>query len=108
MKLRQATSIFGRLADEDSVEVNGRTMLKHSTISISTDGRRTAQEVPPELSGSFHAITGANGWFRTEGIADLNAEEINVDSIRVLYRIGHHCLSGAGGCSPYPQVSIHD
>jgi hypothetical protein len=48
-------------------------------ISISTesgDGRHN--DVKRELSGVFHAITGANGRFKTGQIMDVKAEGIDV------------------------------
>jgi len=58
---------------------NGKTILENSMISVSTesgDGRHN--DVKRELSGIFHAITGANGRFRTGEIADVNSEGIDV------------------------------
>ena len=48
-------------------------------ITISTesgDGRHN--DVKRELSGVFHAITGANGRFKTGQIMDVEAEGIDV------------------------------
>ena len=40
--------------------------------------RRTTHDVKRELSGIFHAITGANGRFKTGEIMDVGAEGIDV------------------------------
>ena len=58
-----------------AVEANGKTILENSLITISTesgDGRHN--DVKRELSGVFHAITGANGRFKTGQIMDVGAE----------------------------------
>ena len=63
----------------DCVEANGRTILENSLITISTesgDGRHN--DVKRELSGVFHAVTGANGRFKTGQILDIGAEGIDV------------------------------
>jgi hypothetical protein len=79
MKLREVAYFLGRLADQDSIDANGQTILENSMISVSTesgDGRHN--DVKRELSGVFHAITEANGRFRTGDIADVNSEGIDV------------------------------
>ena len=61
------------------MDANGKTILENSLITISTesgDGRHN--DVQRELSGVFHAITGANGRFRTGEILDVNAEGVDV------------------------------
>ena len=53
--------------------------MENSLITISTesgDGRHS--DVKRELSGVFHAITGANGRFKTGQILDVGAEGIDV------------------------------
>ncbi len=64
---------------ENSVEGNGRTILENSLITISTesgDGRHN--DVKRELSGVFHAMTGANNRLKTGQILDVGAEGIDV------------------------------
>ena len=79
MKLQEVAYFLGKLADEDSVEANGKTILENSMITVSTesgDGRHN--DVKRELSGVFHAISGANGRFKTGQIQDVNSEGIDV------------------------------
>ncbi|MBI1246263.1 DUF1552 domain-containing protein [bacterium] len=79
MKMREVAHFLKRLDDKDSVESNGRTILENSMITVSTesgDGRHN--DVKRELSGVFHAITGANGRFKTDQIMDVGAEGIDV------------------------------
>ncbi len=79
MKMREVAYFLSKLDDPDAVEANGKTILENSMITISTesgDGRHN--DVKRELSGVFHAITGANGRFKTGEILDLNAEGIDV------------------------------
>ncbi len=79
MKMREIAYFLQRLNDADSKEVNGKTILENSLITISTesgDGRHN--NVKRELSGVFHAITGANGRFKTGQIMDVGAEGIDV------------------------------
>ena len=79
MKMREVAYFLSRLDDADAMEANGRTILENSMITISTesgDGRHN--DVKRELSGVFHAITGANGRFKTGEIMDVNAEGIDV------------------------------
>ncbi len=79
MKLQEVAYFLGKLADQDSVEANGKTILENSMITVSTesgDGRHN--DVKRELSGVFHAISGANGRFKTGQIQDVNSEGIDV------------------------------
>lgn len=79
MKLQEVAYFLGKLADKDSVEANGKTILENSMITVSTesgDGRHN--DVKRELSGVFHAISGANGRFKTGQIQDVNSEGIDV------------------------------
>ena len=79
MKLNEVAYFLKRLDDKDSREANGRSILENSMITISTesgDGRHS--NVKRELSGVFHAITGANNRFKTGQIMDVNAEGIDV------------------------------
>ena len=60
-------------------EANGRSILENSLLTISTesgDGRHN--DVKRELSGVFHAVTGANGRFKTGQIMDVKAEGLDV------------------------------
>jgi hypothetical protein len=79
MKMREVAYFLGRLSAKDAKEANGKTVLENSMITISTesgDGRHS--DVKRELSGVFHAITGAGGRFKTGQILDVNAEGIDV------------------------------
>ncbi|MBT6846412.1 MAG: hypothetical protein HOA14_03235, partial [Planctomycetaceae bacterium] len=79
MKMREVAYFLHQLNDKNSLEVNDRTIMENSMITISTesgDGRHN--DVKRELSGVFHAITGANGRFKTGQIMDVGAEGIDV------------------------------
>lgn len=79
MKMRELAYFLSRLASEDCREANGKTILENSLITISTesgDGRHN--DVKRELSGVFHAITSANGRFKTGQMLDVGAEAIDV------------------------------
>lgn len=79
MKMREIAYFLHKLSDSDSVEANGKTILENSLLTISTesgDGRHS--DVKRELSGIFHAITGANGRFKTGQTLDVGAEGIDV------------------------------
>jgi len=79
MKLRETAYFLGLLADEESMEANGRTILENSMMTVSTesgDGRHN--DVKRELSGVFHAVTGANGRLKTGEIVDANAEGLDI------------------------------
>ena len=79
MKMREVAYFLGRLCDNDSLDPNGKTILENSMITVSTesgDGRHN--DVKRELSGVFHAISGANGRFKTGEIVDVNSEGIDV------------------------------
>lgn len=79
MKMREIAYFLQRLDDAECMESNGRTILENSLITISTesgDGRHN--DVKRELSGIFHAITGANGRFKTGQIMDVGKEGIDV------------------------------
>ena len=79
MKMREVAYFLGRLDDSESRDVNGRTILDNSMITISTesgDGRHN--DPKRELSGVFHAITGAGGRFKTGEILDVGAEGLDV------------------------------
>ncbi|QDT08442.1 DUF1552 domain-containing protein [Planctomycetes bacterium K23_9] len=77
MKMREVAYFLKRL--DSSKDVNGKSILENSCITISTesgDGRHN--DVKRELSGIFHAITGANGRFKTGQIMDVGAEGVDV------------------------------
>jgi hypothetical protein len=79
MKMREVAYFLQRLSGPESREANGKTILENSLITISTesgDGRHN--DVKRELSGIFHAVTGANGRFKTGRILDVGAEGIDV------------------------------
>jgi len=79
MKMREVAYFLRRLDGTDSMEANGKTILENSLITISTesgDGRHN--DTKRELSGVFHAISGANGRFKTGRIMDVAAEGLDV------------------------------
>jgi hypothetical protein len=79
MKMREVAYFLQRLDGPESMEANGKTILENSLITVSTesgDGRHN--NVKRELSGVFHAITSANGRFKTGQIMDVGAEGIDV------------------------------
>lgn len=94
MKMHEVAYFLKRLDGEDSIEANGKTLLENSLITISTesgDGRHN--DVKRELSGIFHAVTGANGRIKTGQIMDVGAEGLDVyntilQSMKVVDRLG--------------------
>ena len=79
MKMREVAYFLSRLASDECREANGKTILENSMITVSTesgDGRHN--DVKRELSGVFHAISGANDRLKTGEIVDVNAEGIDV------------------------------
>ena len=79
MKMREVAYFLKRLDEEESLEANGKTILENSMVTISTesgDGRHN--DVKRELSGVFHAVSGANGCFKTGQIMDIGAEGLDV------------------------------
>ena len=79
LKMREVAYFLGRLDGDDCREANGATVLENALITVSTesgDGRHS--DVKRELSGVFHAVTGAAGRFRTGQIMDLGQEGIDV------------------------------
>jgi hypothetical protein len=79
MKMREVAYFLGKLAGSECLEPNGKTILENSLFTISTesgDGRH--DNVKRELSGIFHAVTGANGRFKTGQILDLGVEAIDL------------------------------
>ena len=79
MKIREVAYFLSRLDDAESKDANGKTILENSLITVSTesgDGRHN--DVKRELSGVFHAVTGANGRIKTGQVMDVNAEGLDV------------------------------
>ena len=79
MKMREVAYFLQQLDSKNAQEANGKTILENSLITISTesgDGRHS--DVKRELSGVFHAITGANGRFKTGQIMNVKAEGLDV------------------------------
>ncbi len=79
MKLNGIAHFLGLLDSEEAREANGRTILENALITISTesgDGRHN--DVKRELSGIFHAVTGAGGRFATGQILEANAEGLDL------------------------------
>ena len=94
MMLGEVAHFLQRLDSPECQEANGKTILENSLITISTesgDGRHN--DVKRELSGVFHAISGANGRFKTGQIMDVGAEALDlyntmVDTLGVSQRLG--------------------
>ncbi|MDP7204585.1 MAG: hypothetical protein QGH11_03395, partial [Pirellulaceae bacterium] len=94
MKMREVAYFLKLLDGPDARETNGKTILENSLITISTesgDGRHN--DVKRELSGVFHAISGANGRFQTGQIMDVGAEGLDLyntmlDAMGVPGRLG--------------------
>lgn len=77
MKMREVAYFLSRL--DETKEANGKSILQNTCITISTesgDGRHS--DVKRELSGIFHAITEANGRFKTGDIMDVGMEGVDV------------------------------
>jgi len=77
MKMREVAYFLQQL--DNVKEANGKSLLENSMITISTesgDGRHNDSK--RELSGVFHAISGANGRFKTGQIMDVGHEAIDV------------------------------
>ena len=77
MKMREVAYFLKRL--DETTEQNGKSILENSCITVSTesgDGRHS--NVKRELSGVFHAITGAGDRFKTGQIMDVGAEGLDV------------------------------
>jgi hypothetical protein len=94
LKMREVAYFLQRLDGPESKEPNGRTILENSLVTISTesgDGRHN--DVKRELSGVFHALTGADGRFKTGRTLDVRAEALDVyntllDGMGVAERLG--------------------
>jgi hypothetical protein len=94
LKMREVAYFLKRLDNVDSMEGNGKSILENSLFTVSTesgDGRHS--DVKRELSGVFHAISGANGRFKTGQIVDVGAEGLDVyntmlQGMDVNYKLG--------------------
>lgn len=79
MKMREVAYFLNQINDDEAIEENGRTIMENALITISTesgDGRHN--DVKRELSGVFHAVSSANGRFKTGKMLDIGAEGIDV------------------------------
>lgn len=77
MKMREVAYFLNKL--DELQDINGRSVLENSMLTVSTesgDGRHNDSK--RELSGIFHAISGANGRFKTGEIMDVGREGIDV------------------------------
>ena len=77
LKMREIAYFLSRL--DESKDANGKSILENSMITVSTesgDGRHNDPQ--RELSGVFHAISGANGRFKTGQIMDLGREGLDL------------------------------
>ena len=77
MHLQEVAHFLKRL--DQITDANGKTALENSMVTVSTesgDGRHS--DPKRELSGIFHAISGANGRFKTGQILDIGAEGLDV------------------------------
>ncbi len=100
MKMREVAYFLKRLDGKDSIEANGKSILENSLFTISTesgDGRHS--DVKRELSGVFHAMTSANGRFKTGQMLDVGAEGLDVyntilDGMGVSDRMGPNDREG--------------
>lgn len=79
MKMRELAYFLEKLNNDDAMDSNGKSILENMLLTISTesgDGRHS--DVKRELSGVFHAITSANGRFKTGDVMDVGAEGLDV------------------------------
>ncbi|MEM9018438.1 MAG: DUF1552 domain-containing protein, partial [Verrucomicrobiota bacterium] len=95
MKMNEVAYFLTQLHEgEECREANGRSILENTMLTISTesgDGRHN--NVKRELSGVFHAITGANGRFKTGEVLEAKAEGIDLynsmlEAMEVEQRLG--------------------
>ena len=92
MKMREVAYFLTKV--DQIKDPNGKTALENSMITVSTesgDGRHS--NVKRELSGVFHAVSGANGRIKTGEIIDVKAEGIDVyntmlESVGVKHKLG--------------------
>ena len=102
MKMREVAYFLQRLDGPESQEANGKSVLENSLITISTesgDGRHN--DVKRELSGVFHAITSANGRFKTGQIMDVGSEGID------LYNTMLNAMGAKERLGPEKREMIH-
>lgn len=79
LMMREITYFLKKLDDPAHADENGKTILENALVSISTesgDGRHN--DPARELTGIFHAFTGANGRLRTGEIVDGQAEGLDL------------------------------
>ncbi len=79
MKMREVAYFLSLLDGKEAQEANGKSILENSLLTISTesgDGRHS--DTTRELSGIFHAVSSANGRFKTGEILDVGAEGLDV------------------------------
>jgi len=79
LMLREVAYFLSLLDDPDHADDNGQTILENALVTVSTesgDGRHS--DVRRELSGVFHAVSGANERFRAGEIVDVDAEGLDV------------------------------
>ena len=103
MKMREVAYFLKLLDGPDARESNGKSILENSLITISTesgDGRHN--DVKRELSGVFHAVSGANGRFQTGQIMDVGAEGLDLYNT-MLDAMG---VTGRLGPANHPMTSI--
>ncbi len=77
MHIRETAYFLERL--DRIQDANGRSALENSMVTVSTesgDGRHS--DVRRELSGVFHAISGANGRFKTGAVLDVEAQGLDL------------------------------
>lgn len=80
MKMNEVAYFLKRLHEgDDSRDANGRSILENTMLTISTesgDGRHN--DVKRELTGVFHAVTSANGRFKTGQVLDTKSEGVDL------------------------------
>lgn len=80
MKMNEVAYFLKRLHEgEECREANGKSILENTMLTISTesgDGRHN--DTKRELSGVFHAVTGAGGRFKTGEVLNAKAEGIDL------------------------------
>lgn len=80
MKMNEVAYFLKRLHEGvDCREANGKSILENTMLTISTesgDGRHN--DVKRELSGVFHAVTGANGRFKTGQVLNAKTEGLDL------------------------------
>ena len=94
MKMGEVANSLKPLDGPESVEANGRTILENSMITISTESGDGGHNDPKqEVTGVFHAITGANGRFKTGQFLEVGAEGLDlyntmIEAMGVSRRLG--------------------